>query len=111
MRLRIGGKTMRKTILFLITMGLTLLIVSGWFAVSAYRLLAVSLLEQEEEIGWESKRVERTFVVDDAPSLVVENFAGSVSVRAGESGVIRRVSLAVATRPGSMSCLEGVTSI
>jgi hypothetical protein len=37
-------------------------------------------------------RVEETFAVDGAPSLDISSFAGSVTVRAGEDGIVRVVA-------------------
>ncbi len=42
--------------------------------------------------GIEGARLDRTYRVGDSPSLKIENFAGNVTVRAGEGGVIRVVA-------------------
>jgi hypothetical protein len=48
-----------------------------------------------QPVGWtwsgsvQSLRSEEAFPVGDAPSLQIDNFAGNVTVRSGESGVIR----------------------
>lgn len=51
------------------------------------------------------ERVEQTFALGDAPSLEITNFAGAVTVRAGEGDLIRVVATKTAT---SRSRLEGI---
>jgi len=60
-------------------------------------LFTARSVERGEVIGLGRARVEQTFDVGDAPSLEIDNFAGNVTVRAGESGTIR----VVATKKGS----------
>lgn len=97
---------MKRKTLILATISLALLLAISWFSVRSYKLLTVSLLGWDDEVGWESVRVERTFAVSDAPRLTVENFAGAVSVRAGESGVIRVVAIKTAPRARNLDWIE-----
>jgi hypothetical protein len=106
MKRRIGERNMKRKTLFLATTALTLLLAISWFAVGSYKLLTVSLLGWDEKVGWESVRVERTFAVDDAPRLTVDNFAGAVSVRASESGVIRVIAIKTAPRARNLNWTE-----
>jgi hypothetical protein len=77
---------------FIIALVLVLLLTVGWFLLSTYQLIAVSLLERGEEFGWASERMVETFTVGSTPTVVIDNFAGAVSVHAGESGVIQVVA-------------------
>jgi DUF4097 and DUF4098 domain-containing protein YvlB len=54
----------------------------GWFATRAIDL------QPFVAGGTTSERVEQTFQVGDAPTLKIENFAGSITIRSSESGVI-----------------------
>jgi DUF4097 and DUF4098 domain-containing protein YvlB len=45
-----------------------------------------------EVAGQERERIEQTFDVGDAPSLQIDNFSGSVTVRAGEGDTIQVVA-------------------
>jgi hypothetical protein len=53
-----------------------------------------------------SDRQEQSFTVGDAPSLVVNNFAGDVSVRAGEGGTIRVVITRWASQEKDLDRIE-----
>lgn len=54
----------------------------------------------------ESRRIEHTFVVDDAPTLEIDNFAGSVTVNAGTAGEIRVVGVKRASRQGDLDRIQ-----
>lgn len=55
---------------------------AGWFAARSINIdrVAVSGIDQED--------AQQTFQVGDPPTLDVENFAGSITVRAGQSGLV-----------------------
>lgn len=61
-----------------------------WFAAQPWDLGSVGSYQQD--------RIEQTFNVSSAPNLEIDNFAGNVTVRAGESGVIRVVATKRAPR-------------
>lgn len=65
-------------------------------------LAAVRSIEVGMGAFRERESSERTFEVGDAPSLQIENFAGSVNVRAGERGVIRVVITKLAPGKGDL---------
>lgn len=54
----------------------------GWFAARSVNI------EPFVMSGTNQDRVQQTFQVDDAPSLDIQNFAGSITVRAGSRGVV-----------------------
>jgi hypothetical protein len=87
---------------FIIALALVLLLTTGWFVLSTYHLIAVSVLERGEEFGWASGRFEETFTVGSTPTLKIDNFAGAVSVHAGESGVIQVVAYKSASSERSL---------
>jgi len=66
------------------------------------------------EIGYEPfdlgglyrERIEKTFEVGDAPSLDITNFAGSVTLRSGESGVVRVVATKKASSRSRLDRIE-----
>lgn len=100
------GMKKRTTKLLLVTTAFALVLVVGWLAISSYRLLVVSLLGWDARFGWESVHAEQTFAVSDRPSLVIENFAGGVSVRAGEDSVMRVVAIKTAPRARRLDWTE-----
>jgi DUF4097 and DUF4098 domain-containing protein YvlB len=53
-----------------------------------------------------SEALEESFAVGDAPTLTVDNFAGAVTVRAGESGTIRVVATKRAAREKDLDRIE-----
>jgi len=59
-------------------------VAAGWFVSAPPRLGGVP--------GFQRERIEQTFEAGAAPSLTVDNFAGSVTVRAGEGGVIQVIA-------------------
>ena len=59
-------------------------VAAGWLVAAPIRLQGVPGSQQE--------RIEQVFEAGAAPSLTVDNFAGSVTVRAGEAGVIRVIA-------------------
>jgi hypothetical protein len=59
-----------------------------------------TLSERESEVE------EASFAVGDTPTLVVDNFAGDVTVRAGESGTIRVVATKWAGREKDLDRIE-----
>jgi DUF4097 and DUF4098 domain-containing protein YvlB len=70
--------------------------VAGW--------LTSRYVEKPFDLGaLDRERVEKTFEVGDAPTLDVTNFAGSVTIRPGEEGVVRVVAT---KKPSSRSRLE-----
>ena len=70
----------------------------GWFTIQPFdRMWAPSL---------QSERSEEAFAVGDAPSLKIDNFAGNVTVRAGERDVIRVVATKKAPRIGDLGQIE-----
>jgi DUF4097 and DUF4098 domain-containing protein YvlB len=62
----------------------------GWFTTQVPDWFVPTSLQTE--------RSEQTFVVGSAPTLEIESFAGNVTVRAGESGVMRVVATKKAPR-------------
>lgn len=56
--------------------------------------------------SFERERIEKTFEVGDSPSLEVVSFAGYVTVRAGESSVIRVVATKRASSAGDLSRMK-----
>jgi len=52
------------------------------------------------------ERVEETFEVGDAPSLVITNFAGSVTVRAGDGDLVRIVATKKASSQARLDRIE-----
>jgi hypothetical protein len=56
--------------------------------------------------GLYRERVEETFAVDDAPSLDISNFAGSVTIRSGESGIVRVVATERASSRSRLDRIE-----
>ena len=56
--------------------------------------------------GFEGDRIERTFSAGGDPWLNIDNFAGSVTVRAGESGEIRVVAIKKAPSFASLDRVE-----
>lgn len=70
----------------------------SWFATQPLDWVGVTSLQSE--------RSEEAFVVGDAPSLKIDNFAGNVTVRAGERGVIRVVATKKAPRVGDLDRIE-----
>jgi hypothetical protein len=56
--------------------------------------------------SYERGRIEQTFDLGDAPSLEIDNFAGSVTVRAGTDGTIRVVATKQARLRSSLERIE-----
>lgn len=56
--------------------------------------------------GFQPDRIERTFEVGDAPTLNVDNFAGSITVRAGQDRAVHVLAL---KKAGSRSKLNRIT--
>jgi hypothetical protein len=65
----------------------------------------VSRCDCDADTGFEGRHMEKTFAVGPAPTLKIDNFAGNVTVRAGESGAIRMVATRKAS---STSYLEQI---
>jgi hypothetical protein len=69
---------------------------------------AVAGLFATQPFGWtgatslQIERSEEAFAVGDAPSLKIDNFAGNVTVRAGERGTIRVIATKKAPRIGDL---------
>jgi DUF4097 and DUF4098 domain-containing protein YvlB len=63
-------------------------------------------VELSDIVPAESSRIEHTFAVDGAPTLEIDNFAGSVTVHAGASGEIRVVAVKRASRQGDLDRIE-----
>lgn len=72
----------------------------GWFAARTYSL------QPYVSSGTSSERVEQTFQVDDAPTLEIENFAGSITIRSSTSGVIEVTAAKKATNRARLSQIE-----
>lgn len=70
----------------------------GWFTNWSWRWGEVTSYEEE--------RMEQTFDVGDAPNLEIDNFAGNVTVRAGESDAIRVVATKRARRRSDLQRIE-----
>ncbi len=70
----------------------------GWFASRPF--------VWGEVTSYEGERIEQAYQVGDAPSLEIDNFAGNVTVRAGESGVIRVVATKKVTRRSDLARIE-----
>jgi hypothetical protein len=70
----------------------------GWFTIQP--------LDWSGSTSLQSERSEEAFVVGDAPSLKIDNFAGNVTVHAGERGVIRVVATKKAPRVGDLGRIE-----
>ena len=60
--------------------------------------------------SFQSERSEEAFAVGDAPSLTIDNFAGNVSVRSGQSGVIRVATTRKARTRGDLDRIEVAVS-
>jgi hypothetical protein len=60
--------------------------VAGWFVVWPVSVSTGPILSTGE-------RIEQSFEVGEAPRLEIDNFAGSVTVRAGERGEIRMIAV------------------
>ena len=56
--------------------------------------------------SFERERLEQSFDVGDAPGLEIDNFAGSVTVRAGEGDTIRVVATKRATRRSDLDRIQ-----
>ena len=56
--------------------------------------------------SYERERTEQTFDLGDTPSLEIDNFAGSVTVRAGESDTIQVVATKQAWRRSNLERIE-----
>jgi hypothetical protein len=54
----------------------------------------------------ESERIEKSFVAGEAPSLRIDNFAGEITVRAGESDTIEVVATKKARRTSDLGRIE-----
>ena len=70
----------------------------GWFATQPFDWIGAPSLQSE--------RSEEAFAVGAAPSLKIDNFAGNVTVRAGERNVIRVVATKKAPRIGDLGRIE-----
>ncbi len=70
----------------------------GWFTIQP--------LYRTETTSLQSERSEGAFVVGETPSLKIDNFAGNMTVRAGERGVIRVVATKKAPRMGDLGRIE-----
>ncbi|MGD9048743.1 MAG: hypothetical protein PVF77_11880 [Anaerolineae bacterium] len=70
----------------------------GWFAAQPLDWAGVTSLQSE--------RSEEAFVVGETPSLKIDNFAGNVTVRAGERDVIRVVATKKAPHIGDLGRIE-----
>jgi len=78
-------------------------LVSGGAALAG---LGVFVSKSSVSGGPYTEHWEETLSVGDAPSLEINNFAGSVSIRAGESGTIHVVATKRAWRSGDLSVIE-----
>jgi hypothetical protein len=58
-----------------------------------------------EPAGPYQERIEESYTMADAPSLEIDNFAGNVSIRAGESGTIHVVATKRASRTRDLSVI------
>jgi len=70
----------------------------GWFTIQPLDWTGATSLRSE--------RSEEAFVVGETPSLKIDNFAGNVTVRTGERGVIRVVATKKAPRVGDLGRIE-----
>jgi DUF4097 and DUF4098 domain-containing protein YvlB len=70
----------------------------GWFATQPPDWTGAAELQSE--------RSEQTYATGEMPSLEIDNIAGDVTVRAGESGVIRVVATKKAPRIGDLDRIE-----
>lgn len=61
------------------------------------------MFKSSEPAGPYQERIEESYSVADAPSLQIDNFAGHVSVRAGESGNIQVIATKRASRSRDLS--------
>ena len=75
-------------------------------AAAVVGLFATQPLDWRGATSLQRERSEEAFVVGDAPSLEIDNFAGNVTVRAGERGVIRVVATKKAPRIGDLDRIE-----
>jgi DUF4097 and DUF4098 domain-containing protein YvlB len=71
---------------------------AGWFAISPVRVGGLA--------GSESERYEQSFDVGSAPKLTVDNFAGSVTVRAGGEG---QIQVAVTKKASGRTSLDQIS--
>jgi hypothetical protein len=70
----------------------------GWFTTQPLDWTGATSLQSE--------RSEEAFVVGDAPSLKIDNFAGNVIVRTGQSGLIRVAATKKARRKDDLDRIE-----
>ncbi len=71
---------------------------AGWFTGWSF--------DWGEGSGYERERIEKTYEVGRAPSLEIDNFAGSISVRAGERDTIQVVATKQARRLSNLERIE-----
>lgn len=76
--------------------------VASWFAT---RVVETGL-QPFDLGGLYRERVEETFAVDDAPSLDISSFAGSVTIRSGEGGIVRVVATERASSQSRLDRIE-----
>lgn len=71
---------------------------AGWFVTwpSGWRVSTIS----------QGKAIDQTFEVSESPQLKIENFAGSVSVRAGRAGEIRVAAVKHASRAADVDRIK-----
>jgi hypothetical protein len=63
------------------------------------------MFKSSEPAGPYQERIEESYTTADAPSLQIDNFAGNVSIRAGESGTIQVVATKRASRSRDLSVI------
>jgi len=73
---------------------------AGWFAARSINL------EPFVVSGTDHERLQQTFQVGDAPTLDIENFAGSITIRSGSSGVIEVTAVKKASNRARLNQIE-----
>jgi hypothetical protein len=75
-------------------------------AVGAVAWFTTQPLDWTSSSTLQSERSEEAFAVGDAPSLEIDNFAGNVTIRTGQSGTIRVVATRRARSMGDLDRIE-----
>lgn len=97
-----------QTVLIVVIVAVGVLLCCCALVVAAAVAGALSLapLSQEGGIGRVEERTEQIFTVDEAPVLGVDNFAGDITVRPGESGQVRIVVTKRAANSNRLNAID-----
>jgi DUF4097 and DUF4098 domain-containing protein YvlB len=80
------------------TLALAAAAVAGWFTYQAPGWTGAT--------GFQSERIQEEFAVGEAPSLEIDNFAGNVTVRTGQSGAVRVTATKKVRRMADLDRIE-----